>query len=81
MMRRTIVSSLSKHRARLLQRALESMERRLMRPNRTDHWLIAQLQTRQPSLEPLGPLAGKRITHTVGSRPDQPLGCSDKGSP
>lgn len=76
-MRRTIVGSLNKHRARLLQRALESMERRLLRPNRTDHWLIAQLQRRQPSLEPLGPLAGKKVIHTVGPRPDQPLDCSD----
>jgi len=71
-MRRTIVGALNKQRARLLQRALESMERRLRKPNRTDLWLIAQLQTNEPSLEPLGPLAGKKVIHRVGPHRDQP---------
>lgn len=76
-MRRTIVGSLNKQRARLLQRAFESMERRLRRPSRTDLWLIAQLQINKPSLEPLGPLAGKMVIHSVGPHRDQPRDCSD----
>lgn len=75
-MRRTIVGPFNKQRARLLQQALESMERRLRRPSRTDLWLIAQLRKNEPSLEPLGPLAGKKVIHSAGPHPDQSRDCS-----
>jgi hypothetical protein len=76
-MRRTIVGPLNKQRARALLRVFESIERRLRRPSRTDLWLIAHLQTNEPSLEPLGPLAGKKVIHRVSPHRDQPRDCTN----
>ena len=76
-MRGTIVGALNKHRARLLQRAFESMEQRSRRLNRTDISLIAHLKKNEPSLELLGPLAGKKRCHTVVSCQTSRQDCSD----
>jgi hypothetical protein len=76
-MRRIIICPLKNRRTRLLQRTFELRKRRFGSSNCTDLRLIAHLQSDHASLEPLGPLAGKKGTQAVGLSKDQPLDCSD----